>query len=328
MENSLANKKIISIIIVLLLLLNTKIYAVNDNYSTTINVNNYKAKRGEEVVITIGLTDIKIVTGEKGLGAYVASIEFDSSVFEYCSTGSTDKWEAPFYKDGLITGNTKDGEVISTTQSIGTITFKVKDNAKLGDTTISLTNFSASTAETDVATSNKSVRISILDKENNNNANNGNNNSNNNNNSNTGNNNNKPGNSNNGNTGNNNKNDPPVNNNHVNNDNNSNNGNVGNSSKNPISHTNNKENSNINNNDSSNLEDDNENSNDNNSLNTIIENNEEDSLNIIVDNEVIDIGKKIEEKPIENGRVIVIVLAVGFSLVTVISIFKLGIIKK
>lgn len=327
MENSLANKKIISIIIIILLLLNTKIYAVNDNYSTTINVNNYKAKRGEEVVITIGLTDIKIVTGEKGLGAYVASIEFDSSVFEYCSTGSTDKWEAPFYKDGLITGNTKDGEVISTTQSIGTITFKVKDNAKLGDTTISLTNFSASTAETDVATSNKSVRISILDKENNN-ANNGNNNSNNNNNSNTGNNNNKPGNSNNGNTGNNNKNDPPVNNNHVNNDNNSNNGNVGNSSKNPISHTNNKENSNINNNDSSNLEDDNENSNDNNSLNTIIENNEEDSLNIIVDNEVIDIGKKIEEKPIENGRVIVIVLAVGFSLVTVISIFKLGIIKK
>ena len=48
------------------------------------------------------------------------------SVLEYVSTNGTDKWEAPVYENGLIVGNTKDGNVVNTAQNIGTITFKVK----------------------------------------------------------------------------------------------------------------------------------------------------------------------------------------------------------
>ncbi len=212
MKNSIISKKIISIVLsALLLVFTTKVYAANDSFTTTLKASSTEAKREEKITITIGLKDLKIESGEKGIGAYTARIKFDSSVLEYVSTNSTDKWEAPFYQGGLITGNTKDGEVVKTAQSIGTITFKVKKDAKLGESTIELTNFSGSTAVTDVSTSNKSIKITIIDDDkkdddNNNNdkPNSGNNNKPNSGNNNSSNNNNKPNSGNNNNSNNNN----------------------------------------------------------------------------------------------------------------------------
>lgn len=156
-------KKIISILLIaLLVIFTTNVYAANDSFGTTITASSVQVKRGNTITITIGLKDIAIESGEKGIGAYTAKIDFDSSVLEYVSTNGTDKWESPFYQDGLITGNTKDGNVVKDNMSIGTITFKVKDNAKLGDTTISLTNFSGSTAVTDVDAKNLSTKITII----------------------------------------------------------------------------------------------------------------------------------------------------------------------
>ena len=79
-------------------------------------------------------------------------------------TDGTDKWEAPFYQNGLITGHTRDGEVVNTKGNIGTITFKVKSDAKLGESIISLKNFSGSTAVTDVDAANVPVtKITVID---------------------------------------------------------------------------------------------------------------------------------------------------------------------
>lgn len=169
MKNNVGSKKIISIILItLLLLFTTKVNAATDSFSTTLKASNSQVKRGNNVTITIGLKNIAIKSGEKGIGGYTAKVKFDSSVLEYVSTNGTNKWEAPFYQNGLITGNTKDGNVVNTAQSIGTITFKVKKGAKLGETAIELTNFSGSTAATDVSTSNKSVKITIVDNSSNN----------------------------------------------------------------------------------------------------------------------------------------------------------------
>ena len=154
MKNKIENKKIISIILItLLVLFTTKAYAVNDSFGTTIQTSGTQLKKEDIITITIGLKDIAIESGEKGIGAYTASIKFDSSVLEYVSTNGTDKWEAPFYQNGLITGNTKDGQVVNTN--------------------IELTNFLGSTVANDVmATSNSLVSVMIVD--NNNNTNNGN----------------------------------------------------------------------------------------------------------------------------------------------------------
>lgn len=180
MKNNLVCKKIINIILIIMFILTTKTYAANDSFNTTIRANNDRTKRGDTITVTIGLKNIEIESGEKGIGGYTASIKFDSSVLEYISSTGTDKWEAPFYQNGLITGNTKDAEVVKTTQDIGTITFKVKDDAKLGETIISLTDFSGTTAVTDVSASDVSTKITVVD-DNNGNNNNSNSNSNNNN---------------------------------------------------------------------------------------------------------------------------------------------------
>ena len=102
-------KKIISIMLmVLFVVCTTKVQAASDSFGTTLTINNSQAKRGDTITVTMGLKDIAIESGEKGIGAYTTEIKFDSSVLEYVSTNGTDKWEAPLYLDGFITSNTID----------------------------------------------------------------------------------------------------------------------------------------------------------------------------------------------------------------------------
>lgn len=166
MINSIKSKKTISIILtIILLLFTTSVYAANDSFNTSLSVNKSSVEQGENVIVTINISDISIESGEKGIGAYTAKLEFDSSVLEYVETNGTDKWEAPFYQDKQITGTTADGKVVDTNQNIGTITFKVKENAPVGETTIKLTNFSGSTAETDVSSEDSTIELTIVAKE-------------------------------------------------------------------------------------------------------------------------------------------------------------------
>ncbi len=165
MKNMKKIKKIIGIsLMILLLVVTTKVYAVNDSFGTTLKASSLQAKKGDNVTITIGLKDIAIETAENGIGSYTANIKFDPSVLEYVSVNGIGKWEKPLYQSGIITGNTDDAEVVKTTQDIATITFRVKEDAKLGETTIELNNFSGSTAVIDVpAKSNESIKVSIID---------------------------------------------------------------------------------------------------------------------------------------------------------------------
>lgn len=163
-------KKVISILLMILFVMVTaNVQAANDSFGTTLTVNNSQAKKGDTVTVTLGLKDIAIESGEKGIGAYTAEIKFDSSVLEYVSTDGVGKWEAPLYQDGYITSNTNDAEVVKTTQNIATVTFKVKENASLGETSISVANFSGSTVGPDIqASSNGATKLTIIDNNNNN----------------------------------------------------------------------------------------------------------------------------------------------------------------
>ncbi len=168
MKNNINIKKMIAIVLIIILALTSNTYGASDSFKTNLTVDNSQVRRGQNITITIALSDIAIESGEKGIGAYSARIDFDSSVLEYVSTKGTDKWEAPFYKDSLITGNTNDAQVVKTNQDIGTIIFKVKDDAKLGDTTIKLVNFLGSTASSDVTSADTSIKVTIIEQNNDN----------------------------------------------------------------------------------------------------------------------------------------------------------------
>lgn len=166
MKKSMKSKKIFVILLIAFLSITTKVYAT-DSFETFLAVNSSQVKAEDTITLTIGLTNIDVESGEKGIGGYTARVTFDSSVLEYISTNGTDKWDAPFYEDGLITAVTKDGSVVNTQQSIGTITFKVKKEAKLGETSIGLENFSgANPPNFDIATGKKSVKFTIISNNN------------------------------------------------------------------------------------------------------------------------------------------------------------------
>ncbi len=167
MRNIIKIKKVVfAVLIASILFLTSSIYAANDSFKTALSVNKSQLKRGEEVTVTLKLSDISIESGEKGIGAYSAKIDFDSNIFEYVSISGSEKWDTPLYQDKLITATTSDGNVVNTNQSIATVTLKVKSNATLGDTTIKLTNFSGSTAASNVSAPDSSVKITIEDTQN------------------------------------------------------------------------------------------------------------------------------------------------------------------
>ena len=74
MKGSLVNKKIISVISIIMLLLTTKVYGANDKFSTTLNADKLQVKREDTVTITIGLKDIAIESGEKGIAGYTGKL--------------------------------------------------------------------------------------------------------------------------------------------------------------------------------------------------------------------------------------------------------------
>lgn len=177
MKNNVNMKKVISIALMVLLLIGTTtVHAANDYFKTTVKADHTQAKVDDIVVITIGLKDINIESGEKGIGAYTANIKFDPAVFEYVSTSGSTGWEAPLYEEGGITGNTTNAKVVQTPQDIGVITLKVKKDAKIGETTVELTNFSGSNGLNDIDAANEAVKITIVTSNNNNGGNSGNNN--------------------------------------------------------------------------------------------------------------------------------------------------------
>lgn len=163
-------KLIIVLFVVFILIGQSQVLSVSDSYVTTIKANNTEVKRGNTIIISIGLDKISIQSGEKGIGSYTACINYDTSIFEYVSTNGTEKWDAPFWQNGLITATTKDGNVVNSTQVIGTITFKVKQNAKLGETEIKLTNFLGSIGEipdavtqnSDLLADDKTIKVKVI----------------------------------------------------------------------------------------------------------------------------------------------------------------------
>ncbi len=171
MKNQKQIKKIISIILVAIIALTANVYAANDSYKTTLSASKTEIKSGDSITITIGLKDISIESGEKGIGAYTAALEFDNSVFEVPSDAAkpASGWEF-MCNEGtqglLLIGNTANGEVIDTDQPVGTITLKVKDGAKSGETKIGLTNFSAATlGEEEASTTDNYLTLNVIGDE-------------------------------------------------------------------------------------------------------------------------------------------------------------------
>lgn len=154
---------------IILLLITTIILGINftvkaaegDSYSLKVSADKTTAKAGDTITISLKLDNIKIESGEKGLGSYEGSLIYDTKIFESVKMAGNDDWDTPFQNEGRFTAVRSDGKCVSEAQEIATIKLKVKSDAKEGETTIEIKEFSASNAVENIKTADSNIKVKI-----------------------------------------------------------------------------------------------------------------------------------------------------------------------
>lgn len=153
----------------IIIIFSSKVNATSsDSYKAGISVNKSTIVQGDDIEVVMSLKDLNVTTGDKGLGAYQATLEYDKSIFEYVGIKGLNSWDTPIYNDGTFATTTSTGEAIKKAEEVAKITLKAKTNLTQGETTIKLTNITASTGTNTVATANVSKTIKVGQGQNNN----------------------------------------------------------------------------------------------------------------------------------------------------------------
>lgn len=137
------NKVIVIFIIEVVLLvftLTSSIYAANEDiFTIKLETDTTQIKQGETVTVNLYIDNINVSSGEEGIGAFTAKLEYDTNIFENITSSGSDKWDNPSIQEsGVMAGVKSDGMVTSTRQLVGTIKLKVKEDATIGSTTIKI----------------------------------------------------------------------------------------------------------------------------------------------------------------------------------------------
>jgi len=153
---------ILLIIVSIITLCKTEKAAEGDSYKLTLTPTVQKAKPGDTVTIKLAVSDVKIQSGEKGIGSYQGEISYDKEIFEDLKMSAESNWETPFVQPkGGFTAARVDGKCVGGTQGIAIITLKVKANAKSGAGKITIKKFGASNAVETIPTSDVTTTITI-----------------------------------------------------------------------------------------------------------------------------------------------------------------------
>lgn len=150
-------KRTIAIILIMMIIgIQTTIYAADPSYRIELVPNKTNITLGEEVEIILKVKDFENVTS--GLYGYDAIIEYDKNIFEELPYDSEDhisenligeeKWDIPTFnpENGKIVGTTSKG--VKAESNVLKIKLKVKSNAVIGaKPQIKITNFEASDAD-------------------------------------------------------------------------------------------------------------------------------------------------------------------------------------
>ena len=156
-------KKIVILLLIITVILGMSITvkAKADSYKISLNPDKTTLKPGDTITISLNASEIDIESGDKGIGSYEGTIEYDTNIFENLKMLGNDDWERPSINDGMFTSVRADGECVSNDQELATITLTVKSDAKEGQTTIKVKDFGASNALSNIATNDVSLTVEV-----------------------------------------------------------------------------------------------------------------------------------------------------------------------
>lgn len=139
---------ILSILFILFTIFSTNSYAVEgDTFELQLSSSASTLNPGDDFTVNIVLDNINVTGGEQGIGAYQATLTYDSNILELVSVTAASGWEVS-ENEGNIVANTSNAQVVKQRTNTAVINFKVKANATTGNTTISIGSIRGSSTET------------------------------------------------------------------------------------------------------------------------------------------------------------------------------------
>ena len=158
---------ILSILCIILTLFSTNSFAEGEeSFDLELEASSITLNPGDTFSVDIIIDNINVTSGDQGIGAYQAKIIYDENVLELVNVTAASGWEV-LENEGNMVANTSTGEVVQERTTTATINFKVRDDAEIGNTVISLESIQGSTGYTTIA-GNVITEIVGVEEENNN----------------------------------------------------------------------------------------------------------------------------------------------------------------
>lgn len=159
-------KKTLSIVVVAMLVLLLSMGTVNAAQDLKValssNANNSRVEQGGTVVVTLTLNGFK--SGETGINAFGAVLDYDKTVFE--TVQATDfvmqnGWTGPTYNpaNGMLTSTT--GTFVTDNHEVLKLTLKVKANATLGTSVVTFKDVQVAGGDGDIMPADQELRLTI-----------------------------------------------------------------------------------------------------------------------------------------------------------------------
>lgn len=151
------------------------------SYTVKLTANSSEVKQGGTVEITVSLKDIDV--GSMGICGLQAVLEYDENKFETIPSskivhedGSIESvdddtfaplnnWIAPDYNQQDHSLTLEKGSFVKTPEDILKITLKVKENAAIGNTSVTLKEIAVSNSEEDISTVDTTYLLKIVAKD-------------------------------------------------------------------------------------------------------------------------------------------------------------------
>ena len=139
-------KKVTIFFIILLFIISiSSTVSANSNLDINVSVNKDSIHNGEEIVLSLSLSNLREL-GD-GVNAYVMTLHYNTSQFDFVKAEGSNSWNAPMYNNNSIsTGNMK---LVSTISNFTTdeneflrITLKAKQDINNSDANVSFDNIS------------------------------------------------------------------------------------------------------------------------------------------------------------------------------------------
>ena len=153
---------ITTLLLIFILSINT-FAASEESFELKLTASTESVNPGQTFSVDIVLDNIKVTTGDLGIGAYSAVIKYDTNILEILNVTAATGWEA-MSNEGNIVVNTTNAEVVKEKQNTAKINFKVKETAKLEETEIKIENIEAPTGATTILGKGISTKIIVKEK--------------------------------------------------------------------------------------------------------------------------------------------------------------------